>query len=113
MGYGARWIASRDSTVGIVPVGYGDGYPRSLSNQGEMLYRGSRVPVVGSVCMDYTFVDLTGALNGESPNAGEEIVILGTQGKAEVSAGFLAEKAGTIAYEIVTGIQRRVAREVI
>ncbi|MGZ3722775.1 MAG: alanine racemase [Bdellovibrionales bacterium] len=113
VGYGARWIASRDSTIGIVPVGYGDGYQRALSNKGEMLYRETRVPVVGSVCMDYTLVDLTEALKGEGPRAGEEIVILGTQGKAEVSAGFLAEKAGTIAYEIVTGIQRRVAREVI
>ena len=63
--------------------------------------------------MDYTLIDLTNSLKGESPRAGEEIVILGAQGKAEVSAGFLAEKAGTIAYEIVTGIQRRVAREVI
>jgi len=113
VGYGARWIAQRDSIIGVVSVGYGDGYTRALSNKGEMLFRGQRVPVVGSVCMDYTMVDLTSALVGMDPHAGEEIVLIGKQGAGEVSAGFLAEKAGTIAYEIVTGIQRRVAREVV
>jgi alanine racemase len=113
VGYGARWIAPRASVIGIVPVGYGDGYPRALSNKGEMLYRGRRVPVVGSVCMDYTLVDLTAAAGKEVPRAGEEIVILGKQGEAEITAGELADKAGTIAYEIVTAISRRVPREVI
>jgi alanine racemase len=112
VGYGARWIAPRASVIGIVPVGYGDGYLRALSNKGEMLYRGARVPVVGSVCMDYTLIDLT-TQSGETPVAGEEIVIIGKQGGAEITAGELAIKAGTIAYEIVTAISRRVPREVI
>jgi alanine racemase len=112
VGYGARWTAPRDSIIGVVPVGYGDGYMRALSNKGEMLFRETRVPVVGSVCMDYTLIDLTEACSNENPRAGEEIVILGVQGRSEITAGWTAEKAGTIAYEIVTGIQRRVAREV-
>jgi alanine racemase len=114
VGYGARWIAPRASVIGIVPVGYGDGYLRALSNKAEMLYRGARVPVVGSVCMDYTLIDLTAQAGHDMPLAGEEIVILGKQGdNAEISAGELADKAGTIAYEIVTAISRRVPREVI
>ena len=113
VGYGARWIAPRESVVGVVPVGYGDGYLRALSNKGEMLFRGMRVPVVGSVCMDYTLIDLTDAVKSEEPRNGEGIVILGKQGDQEITAGFLAERAGTIAYEIVTIIQRRVAREVL
>jgi len=59
VGYGARWVAPQKSVIGIVPVGYGDGYSRALSNRGEMIYRETRVPVVGSVCMDYTLIDLT------------------------------------------------------
>lgn len=110
--YGARWIAPRRSVIGVVPVGYGDGYPRSLSNRGHMLFRGLRAPVVGTVCMDYTMLDLTDACRDGSPQAGEEVLILGHQGSEEISASELAEKAGTIAYEIVTGIRARVAREV-
>lgn len=113
VGYGARWVAKKKSYVGVVPVGYGDGYMRALSNRGEMLFREMRVPVVGSVCMDYTLIDLTDACRGEMPGLDEEIVILGTQGKGEVSAAFLAERAGTIAYETVTGIGRRNTREVV
>lgn len=113
VGYGGRWTAPRASIIGIVPVGYGDGYMRALSNKGEMLYRGERVPVVGSVCMDYTLLDLTPALKGTMPSLNEEIVILGRQQNAEISAGELANKAMTIAYEIATAISRRVPREVV
>jgi alanine racemase len=105
--YGARWVAARRSTIGVLPVGYGDGYMRALSNRGEMLCRGQRVPVVGSVCMDYTLIDLT-----DAPAAvDDEVVLLGAQGTQRITAQELAEKAGTIAYEIVTGISARVVRE--
>jgi alanine racemase len=66
---------------------------------------------VGRVCMDYIFLDLTDAVKDGAPQAGEEIVLLGRQGRSEITAGELAEKAGTIAYEIVTNISARVARE--
>ena len=113
VGYGARWRAPRPSVVGVVPVGYGDGYMRALAGKSEMLFRGARVPVVGSVCMDYIFLDLTAQCADGRPQPGEEIILIGRQGKNEVTAGELAEKAGTIAYEIVTNISARVAREVV
>lgn len=108
--YSARWTAKRDSVVGVVPMGYGDGYMRALSNRGIMLCRGQRVPVVGSVCMDYTLLDLTDVLSEGAIQAGESVVVLGRQGTAEIPAVELAELAGTIAYEVVTNISRRVAR---
>jgi alanine racemase len=111
--YGARWVATRRSCIGFIPAGYGDGYMRALSNRGTMLFRGRRVPVVGSVCMDYTLIDLTDACGSERPRAGEEIVLIGRQGGEEVTAAELAQAAGTIGYEIATAISRRVAREVV
>lgn len=113
VGYSARWTAARKSVIGVVPVGYGDGYHRRLSNNAEMLFRGERVPVVGTVCMDYTFLDLTEACRNGEPQAGEDVVILGRQGANEIQAAWLAEKAGTIDYEIVTSISERVPREVV
>lgn len=111
--YGARWTAARRSHIGVVSVGYGDGYMRALSNRGQMLFRGKRVPVVGSVCMDYTMVDLTDACHDGRPQAGEEIVVVGRQGGQEITVAFLAGQAGTIGYEIATAISRRVNREVV
>lgn len=111
--YSARWKATRRSVIGVLPLGYGDGYMRSLSNKGEMLFRGRRVPVVGSVCMDYIMVDLTECCQDGLPKGGESVVILGEQNGATVSAVEIAEKAGTIAYEVVTAISARVAREAV
>lgn len=112
-GYSARWKAPRKSVIGVVPVGYGDGYFRSLSGRGEMLFRETRVPVVGNVCMDYILLDLTDACRGENPRPDEVIIILGSQGRERITAAWLAERAGTIDYEIVTAISRRVPREVL
>lgn len=109
--YGSQWTASRPSVIGVLPVGYGDGYMRVLSNKAQMLFRGQRVPVVGRVCMDYTLLDLTDALKGEAPRSGEPIVILGRDGREEISAYEISVWAGTNAYEVVTAISRRVARE--
>lgn len=111
--YSGRWTASRRSWIGVVPMGYGDGYLRALSNRGRMLFRGEAVPVAGSVCMDYTLLDLTEACSGGEPKAGEEIVVIGRQGASEISAATLADLAGTIAYEVTTAISARVAREAV
>jgi alanine racemase len=113
VGYSSRWMAARRSVIGVVPVGYGDGYSRALSNKGQMLFRGRRVPVVGSVCMDYTMVDLTDAIQGGDPQPGEAVVLVGAQEREVISVGELAEKAGTIAYEVVTSISRRIPREAV
>jgi alanine racemase len=111
VGYGARFRPSKRSVIGVVPVGYGDGYSRLLGGRACMLFRGQRVPVVGTVCMDYTFLDLTEAMKDGPPHAGEKVTLIGRQGEASVSAQDLAEWAGTISYEIVTAISRRVPRE--
>ena len=108
--YGGRWTASRDSWIGVVPIGYGDGYWRQFGNRAPMLFRGQRVPVVGTVCMDYSLLDLTNACVGGTPKAGEEIVVFGEQAGRSVTVRELTDLAGTIPYELVTGISNRVPR---
>lgn len=111
--YGARWTAARRSTIGVVPMGYADGYFRSLSNKGSMLFRGKKVPVAGTVCMDYVLLDLTGACTDGAAKPGEAIVVIGRQGSSEIQAADIAALAGTIEYEVVTSISARVSREAI
>lgn len=105
--YGRTWIAERPFRMGIVPVGYGHGLGHRLSNNGSFLFRGERVPVIGRVTMDMTMIDLSAFPDAA---AGEEIVIFGRQGEQAISADELAELIGTINYEILCGISKRVAR---
>ena len=105
--YGRTFVTERTSRIATLAVGYGDGYPRSLSNTGEVLIRGKRAPIVGRVCMDLTMVDVT---NVPDVVAGDEVVLLGTQGDARMPAEELASKTGTIPYEIFTSISKRVPR---
>jgi len=109
--YGGDWTAQVPSMIGIVSIGYTDGYSRDYSNKGIMLFRGMEVPVVGKVCMDYTMVDLTSVLGNESGKPGEEIVLFGEQGNKKISLEYLAEKINKIPYEIITTIGRRVPRK--
>ncbi|MFN3406620.1 MAG: alanine racemase [Caldimicrobium sp.] len=95
-GYGPTFYAKRDTILGIIPVGYGDGYPRILSNKGFAVIRGKRVPVVGTISMKALFVDLTEI---ENPQIGEEIILLGGKNE-EVPADELAQLAQTISYEL-------------
>lgn len=111
--YGGKWTAARRSTIGVVPMGYADGYSRTLTNKGQMLFRGHRVPVTGVVCMDYVLLDLTDACGEGEAKPGEEVVAIGRQMENEITAHEVAERAGTIAYEVVTRISARVAREVV
>lgn len=106
--YGRTFITPRRSRVATLPVGYADGYPRLLSNRGEVLVRGRRCPVVGVVCMDLVMVDVTDV--PEPVESGDEVVLLGGQGEARVTAEELAAHAGTIAYEILCGFSERVPR---
>jgi alanine racemase len=105
--YGCTWTAERPTTIATVPVGYGDGYSRGLSNRGMMLVGGSRVPIVGRVCMDLTMLDVT-AIPGVE--VGDEVVVLGRQGQAQISADNIAAWNATINYEVVTAITERVPR---
>lgn len=108
--YGATWKAQKDSTIGTVCIGYGDGYPRNLSNNSSMIFRGQRVPVVGRVCMDYLMVDLSDFKNEAPLQIGETITVWGYQGKHLLSAEELAKNMNTISYELVTGLTSRVPR---
>lgn len=108
--YGATWKAQRDSLIGTVCIGYGDGYPRHLSNHASLLFRGQRVPLVGRVCMDYLMVDLTDFKNEPPIQIGEQITLWGYQGKHLISAEDLATSINTISYELVTGLTARVPR---
>ncbi len=96
--YGCTWRAPADTWLGVVPVGYADGYLRSLSNQGVMLVGGRRVPVRGRVCMNLTMVELGPGEPRAKP--GEQVVLLGRQGNQAITPDELAALAGTIPYEI-------------
>jgi alanine racemase len=106
--YGRTFTTQRPSRLATLAVGYADGFRRALSGRGaEVLIAEKRCPVVGTVTMDQIVVDVT-AVSGIE--AGAEVVLLGRQGTEEISAGELAEKAGTIAWEIFTGLGTRVVR---
>ena len=104
--YGSTWKSDHRVRLVTAPVGYGDGYFRSLSNRAEVVLRGRRHPVVGRVCMDQVMVNIEW---GEAWN-GDEVVLIGEQGEARVTVEELAEWAGTIPYEILTAINARVPR---
>jgi len=106
IGYGGRFVTDRDSSIAVLPIGYADGYRRSFSGTASVLLRGRAAPVVGAVSMDVTLVDATGL----SVERGDRAVCLGTQDGATVSTWDLATAAGTIPYEILCGLGRRVAR---
>ncbi|MBA3729130.1 MAG: alanine racemase, partial [Actinobacteria bacterium] len=105
--YGLRFRAERATTIATVPVGYADGYPRSLTNRGPVLIGGRRLRVAGTVTMDQLMVDC----EDDPVEVGDEVVLIGRQGAAEVRAEELAELTGTIGYEIVCGVSERVPRE--
>lgn len=105
--YGLEYAPERDTSIACVLIGYGDGYPRQLTNRGEILVGGRRRRIAGRVTMDQTMVDLNG---GDDVRTGDEAVLIGRQGDEEVTAGELAELIGTIHYEIVCNISSRVPR---
>lgn len=108
--YGRTFVTKNDSKIAVVPVGYADGYSRLFSNNGEMLVRGRRAPVVGRVCMDVTMLDVTG-IGGVCE--GDEVVIVGGRGEETITAADLAARIGTIPYEILTSLGSRSRREYI
>ena len=105
--YGHRWTARRDSVVATLPVGYADGYRRSLTNKAEVLLRGRRVKQVGTVCMDMMMVDATDVADVQ---LGDEVVLLGAQGDERITAQDLADLCDTIPYELFCAIGARVPR---
>ena len=99
--YGRSFVTKRQSKIGVLPIGYADGYNRLFSNNAEVLVGARRVPVAGRVCMDLTMVDITEVRDVKE---GDEVVILGQQGNESITAYELADKAGTIPYEILTSL---------
>ena len=106
--YGRTFETKRDTWVGVVPVGYGHGYPFRLSNVGRMMVGGKLVPIIGRVTMDMTMVDLTDV--APLPVVGDEVVLTGRSGGSEISVEDIAGWADTIPYEIMCGISKRVPR---
>ena len=104
--YGRRFIASRKTSIATLPVGYGDGYFRLLSGKSSVLMQGRRFPVVGAICMDQMMVDIGNA----HIRAGEEAVLIGSQKRERIGAWELADRLGTIPYEIFCAISSRVPR---
>ncbi|MEE8409444.1 MAG: alanine racemase [Myxococcota bacterium] len=105
--YGGRWTSQRETRLMTLPVGYADGYPRAMTGKAEVVVRGVRVPVIGSICMDLCMADVTDV---PGVTLEDEVVLIGKQGHAEVTAYDLAQWAGTIPYEITCGVSNRVPR---
>jgi alanine racemase len=105
--YGRTFVTQRPSIIAAIPVGYADGYNRLFSNRGEVLIKGMRAPVVGRVCMDWTMVDVTDIPGVE---VGDEVVLMGSQSGQEITPEEMGGRIGTIPYEILCAVGKRVQR---
>ena len=105
--YGSTYKTDSEEKLAVLPIGYKDGYPRLLSNRGEVLIRGQRAPIRGRVCMGQTIVSVDQIKNAE---VGDEVVLIGHQGDEEISAAEIAELCGTINYEIVCNLSERLEK---
>lgn len=105
--YGGTFTTERPTRLAIIPIGYADGYPWSVSGRASVLIRGKKVPVLGRVTMDMIIVDVTDITN---ISVGDEVVLMGTQGGESITLEDLAAWAGTITYEILCGISKRMPR---
>lgn len=107
VGYGSSYTVAGPTRVATLPVGYNDGYSRSFSNAGKVIVRGVKVPIVGRVCMDQCFVDVT---NIKEISVGDEVVLYGSQGQETISMESIARQLNTIPYEVTCSISNRVPR---
>ena len=105
--YGLTWRAQRRSRVALVPIGYADGYHRSLSNRGQVLAGGRRCPIVGRISMDHFLIDVTDVPGAA---AADETVLIGEQGGETITAAEVAAAIDTINYEVLAGLNRRLPR---
>lgn len=107
VGYGASYVTERETTIATVSIGYGDGYPRALSNCGAMLVRGHRAPIIGRVCMDQVMLDVT-----DIPGVceGDPVTVIGRDGENEITAEEVAALAGSFNYELLCDLGKRIPR---
>lgn len=105
--YGATYVTKKEERIATIPVGYGDGYPRSLSNKGYVLIHGTKAPICGRVCMDQMMVDVTGI---EDVKEGDCVTLIGNDGGQTITVDELADLAGTFHYEFVCDLGRRIPR---
>jgi alanine racemase len=108
--YSHTWHAPYDTRIVTIPIGYGDGYLRALSNKGIVLVRGKRAPVVGNVCMDQLMADIGPTGIGYN---GDEVVLIGSQGEDAVTVEELALRVGTAPHEILTLLNQRIPRRYV
>lgn len=106
VGYGRNFCAKSEKKIATIPVGYADGYPRFLSNKGKVLINGKTATVAGNVCMDQTMLDVTNL----DVRPGDVVTLFGSDGKNSITADDIADSIGTIGYEVVCGISKRVPR---
>ncbi len=107
VGYGRTYFTTHKTRVATIPIGYADGYSRAFSNKARVIINGKYAPVIGNVCMDQMMVDVSDI---PSAKEGDNVIIMGSDGENKVSAEELADIAGTINYEIVCNVGKRVPR---
>ena len=105
--YGSTWVAQEKRKIATVPIGYGDGYPRNLSNVGYVLIRGRRAPIVGRVCMDQFMVDVTD-IDGVS--FGDNVTLIGKDGNETITVEDLSALSGRFNYEFICDLGKRIPR---
>jgi alanine racemase len=107
VGYGRKYKTTRESIIATLPVGYADGYTRLLFEKGHVILKGSIAPVIGSICMDQCMIDVTDI---HGVKVGDEVILIGEDEKHKITADTIAEQIGTISYEVVCMITKRVPR---
>ncbi len=110
LGYGRTFTTQKDSIIATIPIGYQDGYNRSLSNCGQAIIKNCFAPIVGRISMDWTILDVSDVPNVK---VNDEVILIGKQNELEIKASDLAQKLKTISYEITCGINRRVVRKYV
>jgi len=105
--YGRRYFCKNDTQIGVIPIGYADGYSRALTNKTEAIINKQKYPVAGTICMDMIMVD---SQNLPSLQTGDEVILYGKSGETEISIDEIAEKTGTIAYEVTCNVSKRIPR---
>lgn len=105
--YGGTFVTPKPMKVATIPIGYGDGYPRSLSSKGYVLIRGQKAPILGRVCMDQMMVDVSEI---QGVTEGDKVTLIGKDGEQEISADFLGELSGRFNYELICDLGKRIPR---